>query len=682
MRDFNLSTIVLVAIALVAAASSQTAPAKRHPALDVTSMDRSVDPCTDFYTYSCGEWMKKNPIPPDQTSWSVYSKLEDETKLILRDILESAARSDPGHDALKQKIGDYYAACTDEKALDAAGISPLKADMDRIGRLHSKRDLAEMAAAMIPYDRYFDRENVLFALRSDQDYKDSTQVIAEVDQGGLGLPDRDFYLKTDAKSGEPRKVYLVHVDKMFELLGDKPSVAAAEAQMVMRIETALAKGSLTRVERRDPKKLYHKMTRQELLALSPAFHWNAYFAKVGLPAVRSLNVATPGFFKTMNAELEREDLGSWKAYLRWHLVHENAPYLSSAFVKADFDFYGKTLQGAEEIEPRGKRCVAYVDNDLGEALGQAYVQRSFSPEAKQRALKMVKEIEEAMQRDIETLPWMTSDTKQRALEKLHTVVNKIGYPDKWRNYSTLAIARDDEMGNVLRARAFEFHRRLAKIGKPVDRGEWQMTPPTVNANYDAQKNDISFPAGVLQPPLFDPNSDDAPNYGDTGSTIGHELTHGFDDEGRQFDAQGNLRDWWMPEDGKKFEQRAACVSDQYSQYVIVDDIKINGKLTLGEDVADVGGLILAYMAWQDETRNQKLEPLEGFTPEQRFFIGYAQQWCTNERDETKRLRATVDPHSPEKYRTNGVVSNMPEFQRAFRCKPDSAMAPKERCRVW
>ncbi len=682
MRDFNLSTILLVAIVLVAAAFAQTAPANRQPALDVTSMDRNVDPCTDFYTYSCGGWIRKNPIPPDQTSWGVYSKLEDETKLILRDILESAATPDAGHDALKQKIGDYYAACIDEKALDAAGTSPLKADLDRIGRLHSKRDLAEVAAAMIPHDGFFDRENVLFALRSDQDYKDSTQVIAEVDQGGLGLPDRDFYLKTDAKSEELRKAYVVHVQKMFELLGDKPSVAAAQAQTVMRIETALAKGSLTRVERRDPKKLYHKMTRQELLALSPAFHWNAYFAKVGLPSVRSLNVATPGFFKTMNAELEKEDLGSWKAYLRWHLVHENAPYLSSAFVKADFDFYGKTLQGAEELEPRWKRCVAYVDNDLGEALGQAYVQRSFSPEAKQRALKMVKEIEEAMQRDIEALSWMTPDTKQRALEKLHTVVNKIGYPDKWRNYSTLAIARDDEMGNVLRARAFEFHRRLAKIGKPVDRGEWQMTPPTVNANYDAQKNDISFPAGVLQPPLFDPNSDDAPNYGDTGSTIGHELTHGFDDEGRQFDAQGNLRDWWMPEDAKKFEQRSSCISGQYSQYLIVDDIKINGKLTLGEDVADVGGLILAYMAWQDETKNQKLEPLEGFTPEQRIFIGYAQQWCTNERDETKRLRATVDPHSPEKYRTNGVVSNMPEFQRAFQCKPDSAMAPEKRCRVW
>ncbi len=675
MRDFHLLAILFVVIVPLAAAFSQTAPANHQPVLDVTSMDTSVNPCTDFYTYSCGGWMKKNPIPPDQTSWGVYSKLEDENKLILREILESAATTDPGRDTVKEKIGDYYAACMDEKAIDAAGSRPLKADLDRIERLGSKRGIAEVAAAMIS-------DNVLFDFRSDQDYKDSTQVIAEADQGGLGLPDRDFYLKTDAKLEELRKAYLAQVRKMFELLGDKPGVAAAEARTVMRIETALAKASLTRVERRNPKKVYHKMTRQALVALSPAFHWNEYLAKVGLPLVRALNVATPEFFKAMNAELEKEDLGRWKAYLRWHLVHAHAPYLSSAFVNADFDFYGKALRGAEELEPRWKRCVGYVDNDLGEALGQAYVERSFSPEAKQRAQKMVKEIEGAMQRDMESLPWMSPTTKQHALEKLHAVANKIGYPDKWRDYSALAIARDDEMGNVLRARAFEFHRQLAKIGKPVDRGEWQMTPPTVNAYYDPQKNDINFPAGTLQPPVFDPNSDAAPNYGDTGGTIGHELTHGFDDEGRQFDAQGNLRDWWTPEDAKKFEQRASCISGQYSQYVIVDDIKINGKLTLGEDVADLGGVILAYMAWRDETKGQKLEPIEGLTPEQRFFIGYGQSWCTNTRDETKRLRATVDPHSLEKYRTNGVVSNMPEFQEAFHCKAGAPMVRENRCRVW
>jgi endothelin-converting enzyme/putative endopeptidase len=654
---------------------AQTAPAKSQPVLDVASMETSVDPCTDFFTYSCGAWIKKNPIPPDQTSWSVYSRLEDDNKAILREILESAAMPAGERDAVKQKIGDYYAACMDEKAIDAAAMKPLQPVLQQIQELHSKRGIAEIAAAMASDD-------ALFRFRSDQDYKDSTQVIAEADQGGLGLPDRDYYLKTDEKSMELRKAYVAHLQKMFELLGDKPLTAAAEAQTVVRIETALAQGSLTRVERRDPQKLYHKMTTQQLSALNPWFRWKIYFAKIGLPPVGTLNVETPGFFKTLNTELKTESLASWKAYLRWHLVNANAPFLSSDFVNADFDFYGKTLQGAQELEPRWKRCVGYVDNDLGEALGQAYVQRAFSPEAKQRAQKMVKEIEDAMGRDLDSLSWMTPTTKQYALEKLHAVANKIGYPDKWRDYSALTIARDDEMGNVLRAREFEFHRQLAKIGKPVDRGEWQMTPPTVNAYYDPQMNDINFPAGVLQPPLFDANSDAAPNFGDTGATMGHELTHGFDDEGRQFDAHGNLRDWWTPEDTKAFEQRASCISDQYSQYVIVDDIKINGKLTLGEDIADLGGLILAHMAWQEDIKGQTLEPIAGFTPEQRFFIAYGQSWCASTRDETKRLRATVDPHSPDKYRANGVVSNMLEFQEAFHCEAGAPMVRENRCRVW
>ena len=656
-------------------ASAQTAPDKPQPVLDVSSMDTSVDPCTDFFTYACGTWIKKNPIPPDQTSWSVYSKLEDDNKAVLREILESSSSPAGKRDAVTQKIGDYYAACMDEKAIDAAAIKPLQPVLDQIQQLNSKRDIADIAAVMVSND-------ALFRFRSDQDYKDSTQVIAEADQGGLGLPDRDYYLKTDAKSVELRQAYVAHLQKMFELLGDRPDAAAAEAQTVMRIETALAKGSLTRVERRDPQKLYHKMTAQQLGVLSPSFQWKTYFAKAGLPSVEALNVETPEFFKVLNAELENESLASWKTYLRWHLVNANAPFLSSDFVNADFAFYGKTLQGAQELEPRWKRCVGYVDNDLGEALGQAYVERTFSPEAKERAQKMVKEIEEAMGRDIDSLSWMTPATKQRALEKLHAVANKIGYPDKWRDYSALTVARDDEMGNVLRAREFEFHRQLAKIGKPVDRGEWQMTPPTVNAYYDPQMNDINFPAGVLQPPLFDARSDAAPNFGDTGGTIGHELTHGFDDEGRQFDAHGNLRDWWTPEDAKAFEQRASCISDQYSQYTVVDDIKINGKLTLGEDVADLGGVILAHMAWQQDTKGQTLDPIEGFTPEQRFFIAYGQSWCASTRDETKRLRATVDPHSPDKYRANGVVSNLPEFQEAFHCKAGSAMVRENRCRVW
>jgi endothelin-converting enzyme/putative endopeptidase len=654
---------------------AKSEPATAEPALDVTAMDTSVDPCVDFFAYSCGGWIKKNPIPPDQSSWDTYSKMQDENRVRLRAILEAASAPDAGRNAVTQKIGDYYASCTDEKAIEAKGAQPLKPALEGIEKIGSKVEIADVAASMID-------NSVLFEFGSIQDFRDANQVIAAADQGGLGLPDRDYYTKDDAKSQELRKAYVAHVQKMFELLGDKPDAAAAEAQTVMRIETALAKGSMTRVERRDPKALDHKMTSAELEKIAPEFGWQVYFTKVGLASLASLNVAAPDFFKALNGELGKESLADWKTYLRWHLVHADAPHLSSPFLNENFAFYGKTLRGQQELQPRWKRCTEAVDGYLGEALGQTYVEKYFPPEAKQEALKMVKEIQAAMEQDINSLSWMSPATKQQALVKLHGMANKIGYPDKWRDYSKLEIVRGDELGNVERSRQFEFNRQLAKIGKPVDRGEWGMTPPTVNAYYDPQMNDINFPAGVLQPPAFDPNSDAAPNYGDTGGTIGHELTHGFDDEGRQFDAQGNLRDWWTDNDAKEFVKRASCISDQYSTYTIIDDIKINGKLTLGEDVADLGGLILAYMAWQDDTKGQKLEPIEGLTPEQRFFIGYGQSWCGQTRDETKRLRATVDPHSPEKYRTNGVVSNMPEFQEAFHCKASAPMVNQNRCRVW
>ena len=648
---------------------------KHEPALDVTSMDRSIDPCVDFFAYSCGGWIKNNPIPPDQSSWDTYSKMEDENMARLRGILEAAAAPDAGRSAAQQKIGDYYASCVDENAINARGIGPLKPELQQIAGISSKTEIADVAAAMTD-------DNVLFSFGATQDFRDANQVIADADQGGLGLPDRDYYTKEDAKSVELRKAYLAHVQKMFELLGDKTDAAAAEAQTVMRVETALAKGSMTRVERRDPKSLDHKMTSDELEKISPDFHWQAYFAKVGTPQLSSLNVSAPAFFKNMNEVLDKESLADWKTYLRWHLVHAYASDLSAPFLNENFAFYGKTLQGQQQLKPRWKRCTEEVDRYLGEALGQVYVEKYFPPEAKQQALKMVKEIESAMEQDINSLPWMSAATKEQALVKLHIMANKIGYPDKWRDYSKLDITRGDELGNVVRARKFEFNRDLAKIGKPVDRGEWDMTPPTVNAYYNDQMNDINFPAGVLQPPAFDPTSDAAPNYGDTGGTIGHELTHGFDDEGRQFDAHGNLRDWWTAEDGKEFVKRASCISDQYSSYTVIDDVKINGKLTLGEDVADLGGLLLAYMAWKDDTKGQKLDAIDGLTPDQRFFVGYGQSWCGQVRDETKRLRATVDPHSPEKYRTNGVVSNMPEFQEAFHCKAGALMVNQNKCRVW
>ncbi|MFZ0317522.1 MAG: M13 family metallopeptidase [Candidatus Sulfotelmatobacter sp.] len=672
----RITIFALVIFAFLPWAGAQQPAASAHePALDVTSMDTTVDPCVDFFKYSCGGWIRRNPIPPDQSSWDTYSKMQDENRERLRGILESAAAPDAHRSSSVQKIGDYYASCTDEKSIEAKGADPLKPQLDQIARLDSKADIADLAATLVD-------DNILFGFGSTQDYRDASQVIAEADQGGLGLPDRDYYLKDDAKSVDLRKAYVAHVQKMFELLGHQPSAATSEAQTVMRIETALAKGSMTRVERRDPKNLDHKTTTADLEKLSPDFHWQVYFTKVGLPSLASLNVTSPAFFKAMNEELAKESLADWKVYLRWHLVHANAAFLSSSFVNENFAFYGKTLRGQQQLQPRWKRCTENVDNDLGEALGQVYVEKYFSPEAKDQALKMVKEIDAAMAQDINSLPWMSAATKQQALVKLHGMANKIGYPDKWRDYSKLEIIRGDELGNVERSRKFEFNRELAKIGKPVDRGEWDMTPPTVNAYYNPQMNDINFPAGVLQPPAFDPTSDAAPNYGDTGGTIGHELTHGFDDEGRQFDANGNLRDWWTEEDGKEFVKRAACISDQYSTYTIIDDIKINGKLTLGEDVADLGGLILAYMAWKEDTKGQTLQPIDGLTPDQRFFVGYGQSWCGESRDETKRLRATVDPHSPEKYRTNGVVSNMPEFQEAFHCKAGSPMVNQNRCRVW
>ncbi|HLW85994.1 MAG TPA: M13 family metallopeptidase [Candidatus Sulfotelmatobacter sp.] len=675
------STFVTIVVASFLSLSyAQQPAAKYEPALDVSSMDQTVDPCVDFFQYSCGGWIKKNPIPPDQSSWDTYSKMQDENTARLRGILEEAAAGGTGRNAVTQKIGDYYASCMDEKTIDAVGIKPLQPYLDAIATLHAKADLAPIAADAAYTSHY--RRSTLFFFSSDQDAKNSEQVIAEAFQGGLGLPDRDYYFKDDAKSQELRQQYVAHMQKMFELLGDKPAAAASESQTVMRIETALAKGSMTRVDMRDPQKLYHKMTAAEFQALAPNFQWGAYFAKTGLPSLPSLNVATPDFFKALSEEIDKEDLANWKTYLRWHLVHAAAPSLSSTFVNTDFEFYGKTLQGTQQIEPLWKRCSQRVDNQLGEALGQAYVDKYFGPEAKQKALTIVKEIEAAMEQDINSLPWMSPATKPRALEKLHAVANKIGYPDKWRDYSKLEIVRGDAMGNVLRADQFEFNRQLAKVGKPVDRGEWGMTPPTVNAEYNPQLNDINFPAGVLQPPAFDLKSDAAPNYGDTGGTIGHELTHGFDDEGRQFDGQGNLREWWTPDDEKEFVKRASCISDQYSTYTIVDDIKINGKLTLGEDIADLGGLILAYMAWKEDTKAQTLTPLDGLTPDQRFFVGYGQSWCGVTRDETKRMRAAVDPHSPEKYRTNGVVSNMLEFQQAFHCKAGSPMVNANRCRVW
>ncbi len=674
MRIFLLQISFVTAI-LTFVSVAQTVTGPSATVLDPSSIDRSVDPCADLYAFSCGNWIKNNPIPPDQDSWGISSKLQEDTNAELRDILQEAAKNSQARGSYK-KIGDYYASCMDETAIEAQGTKPLYGQVKRLSELRSKRELANWIAEVAAQDP----QGFVFLYHSIQDYKQSSQIIGEIDQGGLGLPDRDYYLKADAKSIRLRKQYVAHVRKMFALLGGGLVTAAMEAQAVLRVETALAKGSQSRVQRRDPNNLNHKMTLKQLTTLAPNFAWSRYFEKLGTPGLVSFNVASPGFFRAANVELQKESLTDWKTYLRWHLVHANAENLSSAFVNENFAFFGTILRGVEQLKPRWKRCVDSTDQNLGEALGQAYVEMKFPPEAKQRALSMVKGIRDAMENDLHNLPWMGDTTRKQALEKLHSMANKVGYPDQWRDYRSLNVDRGSFAEDAMRAASFEYARRLAKIGKPLDRGEWDMTPPTVNAYYDGQMNDINFPAGILQPPLFDARSDDAPNYGNTGGTIGHELTHGFDDEGSRFDAAGNLRDWWTPADAREFKKRTACIAKQYAQYTIVDDIKINSQLTLGEDVADLGGLILAYAAWKEA--RQKPDSIDGFTPEQRFFISFAQSWCTNDRDQRKRLRATVDPHSPEKYRANGVVSNMPEFQQAFQCKANSAMANTDRCRVW
>ncbi|TQK02795.1 M13 family metallopeptidase [Herbaspirillum sp. SJZ107] len=651
------------------------------PGLDVNAMDRSADPCVDFYQYACGGWMKNNPIPADQARWSVYGKLAQDNRRYLWGILEDLAKRQDGRSVSQQKIGDYFGACMDERAIEARGAEPLKPYFDQIAGLRSQRDLPRVLAKL---QLALADQGLYFGFGSSQDYGDSSRVIAFAVAGGLGLPDRDSYLKTDARSKEIRANYVAHIANTFKLLGDTPEQAQREAARVMAIETALAKASLSRVDKRDPYKLFHKVDAKGLQALTPGFDWQAYLDELGQGKQKTFNVTEPAFFKALGQMWKTGDIASTRTYLRWHVARTLSPALASNFDNEHFDFFSKTLRGVQQQPPRWKRCVALVDRQLGEALGQEFVSRAFSPELKAKSLHMTRQIEDAMKKDIESLDWMSADTKKKAQEKLAAIVNKIGYPDKWRDYSAYDVKAGDFAGNVVRGNIFEQRRDLAKIGKPLDRSEWGMTPPTVNAYFNPQMNDINFPAGVLQPPLFDPKMDDAPNYGNTGGTIGHELTHAFDDEGRQFDANGNLKDWWTKKDAKAYEERAQCIVDQYAQYTVVDDIKINSKLTLGEDIADLGGLILGWMAWKEEMANMpaKAQPRDGFTPEQRFFIGNAQWACENDRPENLRVTAMTDPHSPGRFRVNGLVVNMPQFQQAFQCKAGQPMVKEKRCRVW
>jgi endothelin-converting enzyme/putative endopeptidase len=684
MNRMHAAFASLAALALgpsVLAAEAPYTALPYTPSLDVAAMDRSVDPCEDLYQFACGGWQKANPIPPDQASWSVYGKLHVDNQRYLWGILEDAARNDPGRTPTAQRIGDFYAACMDESAVDAAGIGPLRSDLDAVASAGSKAELGRILGGV---HARTEGAGLFFTGGSEQDFKDSTKVIGAIYAGGLGLPDRDYYVKDDEKSRATRERYVQHLGTMFELLGDRPEIAKANALTVMRIETALAKVSLTRVEKRDPYKLYHPMTAGKLGKLVASLNWDNYFAAFGMGAPGKLNVTEPAFMAEVEARLREESLPDLKTYLRWGLVNATADYLSKPVAEADFDFYRRYLRGVKEQQPRWKKCVGLVDRNLGEALGKEFVDRAFPKEIKADVLTMTHAIEDAMKSRIDALDWMSPKTKKQALDKLTKMRNKIGYPDAWRDYGTLAVKRGDFYGNVSRSLSFETKRQLAKIGKPVDRGEWGMTPPTVNAYYNGQMNDMNFPAGVLLPPLYDPKLDDAPNYGNTGGTIGHELTHGFDDEGRQFDGDGNLRDWWTKKDAEEFEERAQCIRDQYSQYVIVDDIKINGKLTSGEDIADLGGLILAWEAWKAQTKSKTLEPADGLTPAQRFFVGFAQWDCANDRPENLRVNAVVNPHSPPRPRINGVVVNMPEFAGAFQCHQGQTLVkkPEDICRVW
>ena len=664
----------------VCASAQQPLPSLPYtPGLDLKAMDRSVQPCDNFYQYACGTWIKDNPIPPDQAHWDVYSKLTYENQLYLWGLLLDAGKTTAPRTPNQQKIGDLFHACGDEAAVEKLGAAPIEPELRRIAAVRSPADLPRLIAAE---HLTFYASSTLFDFGSNQDYADASSVIGYADAGGLGLPDRDYYTKTDAKSEEIRQKYVAHIAQMFRLLGDAPERADQASKAVMRMETAMAQASLTRVERRDPYKLFHKMSPAALQELTPSFRWNEYFAALDAPPIKVVNVAQPEFFRALEAQLKSNSTDDLKDYLRWHLVHAKARFLSSPFVQADFEFFSRYLRGTTQMQPRWKRCVQLVDHNLGEALGQVFVEKTFTPETKARALKMTKEVEAAMRTEIESLDWMSPATKKQALVKLRGVVDKIGYPDKWRDYSSVDIRPDDFLGDIERATAFESHRDLRKIGKPVDRTEWGLSPPTVNAYYDSQLNTINFPAGVLQPPLFDPKMDDAPNYGNTGATIGHELTHGFDDEGRQFDAKGNLRDWWTKQDAAEFQKRADCVSDEYSQFKVIDDIKINGKLTMGEDVADLGGTLLAYIAWKEANKGKALSSTDGFTPDQRFFIGMAQWACGSERPESLRMNAITNPHSPDEYRINGVVSNMPEFRQAFSCQLGQPMVREKSCKVW
>jgi len=677
----RLSMLVLSALLLSAAVCFAQATAQAETGFSIGNLDKTADPCVDFYQYACGNWLKKTQIPADQPEWVSFTELYERNLVTERNILEKASAGGPNRGPIDQKIGDYYGACMDEKAADAKGLGPLKPELERVAAVKDKGALIDAIA-----HAHLVGPNPLFNFYTAPDLHNADLVIAYIDQGGLTLPDRNYYIKEDdPKMVEMRKRLVEYATQMFTLAGQSARQAADSAQTIFEIETALAKASMDRTLRRDPKNRDHKMTRDAVISLAPDFYLARYFTDMATPSFSELNVSNPEFFKQVNDVVESEPLDRLKTYVEWHMLYAAAPWLSELFVDTNFRFQ-QALTGQAEIQARWKRCVDATDGALGEALGQRYVEETFGPEGKQRMLKMVDELEKALDEDIRQLPWMSEATKKQAKLKLVAIRNKIGYPDVWRDYSKLSIQPGDLVGNFLRANEFESRRQIAKIGKPLDRKEWGMTPPTVNAYYSGARNEIVFPAGILEPPFFDKKMDDAVNFGGIGLVIGHELTHGFDDQGRKFDPQGNLRDWWTDQDGKEFEKRASCVADEYGNFVAVDELKLNGKLTLGENTADNGGARIALMALLNTIAQDKsgkaADKIDGYTPEQRFFLGFGRVWCEKRRPEYSRMLVNVDPHSPGRYRVNGVVENMPEFQKAWGCKAGQPMVRENACRVW